>query len=414
MSPTPDDPRGRPAPQIPELQAALEQERKAREAAEQASYAKSAFLSSMSHELRTPLNAVILYAELLEEELADRGIPELAVDLKKIQSSARHLLQLINDVLDLSKIEAGKIELYVEEFDLDLVIQEVVDTVKPLADANGNTLQVVGHDLGTMHADATKTRQILLNLLSNACKFTEGGTITLEAARRSDAVTIAVRDTGIGMSAEQLAKLFTVFGQADASTTRKYGGSGLGLVICRKFCRMMGGDIAVESAPGEGTTFTVRIPVAVKARSSMLLSGLMWTTPATAPPAPGGAGRRHPTVVIIDHDESVRELMTRLLERDGFETLTASNPEDGFKLATERAPVAVATEVVFPDADGWTALARLTYAKELRGVPVYVISTEDDKQKGHELGAAEFVVKPLAAEQIRTLFAPFRPPADGA
>jgi len=414
MSPTPDDPRGGPAPRISELQAALEQERQAREAAEQASYAKSAFLASMSHELRTPLNAVILYAELLEEELADRGLPELTADLKKIQSSARHLLELINGVLDLSKIEAGKIELYVEEFDLGVVIQEVVDTVKPLADTNGNTLHVVGRDVGTILADATKTRQILLNLLSNACKFTERGTITLEAARRTDAVTVAVRDTGIGMSAEQIERLFKVFGQADASTTRKYGGSGLGLVICRKFCRMMGGDIGVESTPGEGTTFTVRIPVVVKARSSMLLSGLMWTTPAAAPPAPGGTDRRHPTVVIIDHDESVRELMTRLLERDGFEALTASNPEDGLRLASERTPVAIATEVVFPDADGWTALARLAHAKPLRGVPVFVISTDDDKQRGHELGATEFVVKPLAAEQIRTLFARFRPPADGA
>ena len=409
MSAPPEDQRERFVQQIRELQAARDEERRAREAAERTSYAKSAFLASMSHELRTPLNAVILYAELLEEELADRGITELAADVKKIESSAKHLLELINGVLDLSKIEAGKIDLYVEPFDLGLLIDEVAGTVKPLADKKGNTLHVVGSDVGTVDADLTKTRQILLNLLSNACKFTEQGQITIEAARHGGQpvgfVTVAIRDTGIGMSQEQSEKLFKAFTQADVSTTRKYGGTGLGLVICRKFCRMMGGDITV----GEGSTFTVRLPVAVKARSSMRLSGVMWLPPPKAPTGQGGPDQRHPTVVIIDHDESVRELMTRLLERDGFETLTASNPEDGFRLARERVPVAIATEVVFPDADGWEALRRLTSDKVLRGVPCFVLSTEDDKQRGHELGATEFVIKPLAGQQIRDLFERFRP-----
>ncbi len=413
MSALPEDQRERFVQQIRELQAARDEERRAREAAERTSYAKSAFLASMSHELRTPLNAVILYAELLEEELADRDITELAADVKKIESSAKHLLELINGVLDLSKIEAGKIDLYVEPFDLGLLIDEVAGTVKPLADKKGNTLHVVGSDVGTVDADLTKTRQILLNLLSNACKFTEQGQITIEAARHGGRpvgfVTVAIRDTGIGMSQEQIEKLFKAFTQADVSTKRKYGGTGLGLVICRKFCRMMGGDITVESTVGEGSTFTVRIPVAVKARSSMRLSGVMWLPPPKAPTGQGGPDQRHPTVVIIDHDESVRELMTRLLERDGFETLTASNPEDGFRLARERVPVAIATEVVFPDADGWAALRRLTSDKVLRGVPCFVLSTEDDKQRGHELGATEFVIKPLAGQRIRDLFERFRP-----
>jgi len=401
-------------PEIRELQAALDEERRAREAAEQASYAKSAYLASMSHELRTPLNAVILYAELLEEELADRGVTELTADVKKIESSAKYLLELINSVLDLSKIEAGKIELYVEPFALGQLIQDAVDTVKPLADKRGNSLRVVGSDVGTIHADATKTRQILLNLLSNACKFTEQGEITIEVARHGEGstgiVTMAVRDTGIGMEPDQIENLFKAFTQAEASTTRKYGGTGLGLVICRKFCRMMGGDITVESTFGEGSTFTVRMPVTVKARSAALqLSGVMWLAPPKAPTEQGGSDQRHQVVVVIDPEESVRELMTRLLERDGFETLTASNPEDGLRLASERAPVAIATEVVFPDADGWIALRRLTSAKALRGVPVFVISTEDDRQRGYEAGAADFVVKPIAAQHIRELFKKFRP-----
>jgi CheY-like chemotaxis protein len=338
----------------------------------------------------------------------------LSDDLKKIESSAKQLLEIINGVLDLSKIEAGKIELYVEPFDLGLLVEEVAGTVKPLCEKRGNTLHVVGTDVGTIHADVTKTRQVLLNLLSNASKFTEHGQIAIEAARHEGPsapnVTIVVRDTGIGMKEEQIEKLFKAFTQADVSTTRKYGGTGLGLVICRKFCRMMGGDITVESTFGEGSTFTVQLPIMVKHRSSRLLSGVAWRA---IPESATGQFRKvdvhHPAVVVIDHEESMHELMTRLLERDGFEVLAASDPETGFRLARQRVPVAIATEVVFPDADGWEALSRITSDDVLRAVPVFVISVEDDRNRGYELGAAEFVVKPCEGAQIRALFERFRP-----
>jgi PAS domain S-box-containing protein len=241
---------------------------KAKEAAEVANRAKSQFLANVSHELRTPLNAIILYTELVQEEAADLKVGQFGPDLQKIHGAAKHLLALINDVLDLSKIESGKLELLLETFDGPELIQEVVTTIQPLVDKNANELRIhCSPDLGTLHADPTKVRQALFNLLSNACKFTEHGVVSLRASREhvegADWVVFEVADTGIGIAPDQMARLFEPFAQGLLATTRKYGGTGLGLAITRRFCQAMGGEIAVRSEPGKGSTFTIRLPAVV-------------------------------------------------------------------------------------------------------------------------------------------------------
>ncbi len=235
---------------------------RARALADEANQLKSQFLANMSHELRTPLNAIILYSELMIEDAQEQGLEGFLSDLNKVLSAGRHLLGLINNVLDLSKVEAGKMEVYAEDFEIARLVGEVAGTIRPLVEKNGNTLAVDGDALGggTMHSDITKVRQVLLNLLSNASKFTKQGKVTLRVSRRGDAVDFAVSDTGIGMTPEQLGRLFHAFSQADASTTRKFGGTGLGLAISRKFCRLLGGDITVTSEVGRGSIFTASIP----------------------------------------------------------------------------------------------------------------------------------------------------------
>jgi PAS domain S-box-containing protein len=259
---------------------------RAKDAAEEANRAKSAFLANMSHELRTPLNAVIGYSEMLQEMADDRGQQDLLPDLGKIRWAGKHLLGLINDVLDLSKIEAGKVELRVESLDVLPLIDDAVSTIRPLVQKNGNRLEVAcAEPLGAILGDQTRVRQVLFNLLSNACKFTENGLIRLEAKRTrrkgSGWVEFRVTDTGIGMSAEQLGRLYRPFMQADASTTRKYGGTGLGLAISRKFCQMMGGSLSAESELGKGSAFTVRLPGDTVA-------------PGVLAAAPGGIAERQP------------------------------------------------------------------------------------------------------------------------
>jgi signal transduction histidine kinase len=235
---------------------------------EAATRAKSDFLASMSHELRTPLNAIILYSELLQEEAADRQAAQSIPDLQRIESAGNHLLALINGILDLSKIEAGKMELSLDHFDVRALVAEVAGTDGPLAEKNGNRLVVhCADDLAMMYGDAMKTRQILLNLLGNAVKFTDHGTITLDvraaASELPATIVFAVTDTGVGMTPQQIGKIFEPFTQADVATSRKYGGTGLGLALVSRFCRLMGGRVDVDSAPGRGSRFTVRLPLTV-------------------------------------------------------------------------------------------------------------------------------------------------------
>ena len=374
---------------------------RARHAAEEANSAKSQFLANMSHELRTPLNAIIGYSEMLAEEVAEIGHDELAPDLEKIRSAGRHLLALINDILDLSKVEAGKTELFLEEFDVARMVGDVATTVRPLVEKNANRLVLRMEQPGAMRADLTKVRQMLLNLLSNACKFTQGGTITLAveraaAAPASDTIGFHITDSGIGMTPEQMGKLFEAFAQAETSTTRKYGGTGLGLAISRKFARMMGGDITVTSEPEHGSTFTIRLPA-------------ISPDPAAAadrPTAPG-AGRAG-TVLVIDDNAQARELIRRVLVDEGFRVIEAADGAEGLDLARRDPPDAITLDVLMPRMDGWAVLAELKADPALADVPVIMLTMLDDRRLGFALGATEYLTKPLDRERLRALVARYR------
>ncbi len=370
---------------------------RARDAAESANRTKSAFLANMSHELRTPMNAIIGYSEMLLEETEDRGLNELSPDLQKIRSAGKHLLSLINDVLDLSKIEAGKMTLYLEEFDVPSVTADVVATIRPLVEKNGNRIEVdCDPGAGRIHADLTKLRQTLFNLLSNAAKFTENGLITLAVRKHHNRIHFAVSDTGIGMTPEQLARLFQAFTQADDSTTRKYGGTGLGLVISRKFCQMMGGDIRVESTPGRGTTFTVDLPIHVGPAPD----------PTPLPPhtqvePPVAASRR--LVLVIDDDPDSSEILRRNLIKAGYDVLTAASGQQGLDLARTHRPAAITLDVMMPGMDGWTVLTALKSDAATAAIPVIIVTMIQDGELGFALGASEFLTKPVEATRLAEL-----------
>jgi adenylate cyclase len=379
-------------------------EEKGRQLAE-ASQHKSQFLANMSHELRTPLNAIIGVTEMLREDA--EVLKQDVEPLDRVLGAARHLLALINDILDLSKIEAGRMELQLEDFALPPLIANVVKTIEPLAAKNGN--QVAVHcdaAIGTVHADQMRLRQALLNLLSNANKFTDHGTITIDARQGQedgrDWATISVTDTGIGMTPEQMGKLFQEFSQADASTTRKFGGTGLGLAISKRFCEMMGGDITVESTPGRGSTFTIRLPLMTQSDEALVIEARGETH--TQPAHPIQEEGEEPLILVVDDDSTVRELVERHLERSGFAVITASGGQEGLRLVRELRPAAVTLDLMMPDLDGWSVLAAIKGDPALASIPVVLMSIVDQKNRGYALGAADYLVKPVdRAKLVETL-----------
>ena len=349
---------------------------------EMASEHKSAFLASMSHELRTPLNAIIGYSEMLYETAQDEGQEELLPDLAKIRDAGRHLLGLINDILDLSKIEAGKMDLYLEEVDLAGLIEEVRSIVEPLAAVNGDRLDIVcPTSLGTLYTDRTKLKQSLLNLLSNAGKFTHKGRIKLEVRPADAEISFIVSDTGIGMTEEQQGRLFQAFSQADASTTRQYGGTGLGLAISKRFCEMLGGNIAVASTPGQGSTFTITLPD----RGRVALA---------ATPLPEGV-EHAPLVMIVDDDPNARDLLATTVRREGYRVIEATDGATALTLAHEWHPDVITLDVLMPRMDGWAVLTTLKSDLDLATTPIVIVTVLEDRGIAISLGAAEFLTKPV-------------------
>lgn len=405
----------------------FEQMQLAKESAEAANKAKSTFLANMSHELRTPLNAIIGYSEMLLEEAGDLNQPEFVPDLEKIHAAGRHLLSLINDILDLSKIEAGKMQLFLDTFDLSALVRDVVATVQPLAEKNGNRFRSnLPANLGMVHADQTKVRQILYNLISNAAKFTTNGNISLSAERQMTECSVAeeasadgtrlsnpfayapgedwiifrIADNGIGMTPEQIGRLFQAFTQADASTTRKYGGTGLGLTISRHFARMMGGDITIQSEPGIGSTFTVRIPSVVSENKIETRSAVEMPTVA--------APRQICSVLVVDDDLAVQELLQRTLRKEGFQVITAPNGLQGLRLARALHPDVITLDVMMPGMDGWSVLSALKADPDTVDIPVIMLTIVEDRHLGYALGVSDYITKPVDRAKLVEILQKYR------
>ena len=382
---------------ITERRRAEEELNAAKETAEAANRAKSQFLANMSHELRTPLSAVIGYAEMIEEDLSERTEESaLLGDVGKIKFNARHLLSLINDVLDLSKIEADRMTTFAESFEVAGLLRDVASTAEALVRQKDNTLVIEAADgLGSMHTDQVKLRQCLFNLVSNAAKFSEAGRIVLHAARVGDDMVFSVADSGIGMTQDQVDRLFERFSQADASTTRRFGGTGLGLAITRAFCRLLGGDVTVTSALGQGSTFIIRVPATLAEQPE-------------EPVAPHRESTSRHLVLVIDDDSAQRDLLSRFLEREGFAVRTASDGRNGLDLARQLGPHAILLDVMMPSMDGWSVLSALKADAELARIPVVMVTFVNEPGLGASLGAADMVLKPVEWDRLRAVMERFR------
>jgi PAS domain S-box-containing protein len=390
-----------------QAEAALDE---ARQVAEEANQTKSAFLASMSHELRTPLNAIIGYAQILQEDAEDQGQDDMLPDLKKIETAGKHLLGLINDILDLSKIEAGRMEVFLEPVFLPALVEEVRTLTAPLAAANENVVRTeVAPGLEQIRSDVTKLKQSLLNLVSNACKFTKGGQVDLkaEAVEKDGApwLRFTVSDTGIGMTAEQQAKLFRAFTQADSSTTRQYGGTGLGLAITKRLCDLLGGDVEVASEAGVGSRFTITLPLHPPEAVAPL-------EPALAHQAPTGP-EQGTTLLLVDDDPQVHELLGEMLAREGYRVEHAASGPEAMAVVEDHRPAAVLLDVMMPQVDGWTVLSRLKRDEALADIPVIIVSMLDERPLGLSLGASEFLTKPVDRSKLVSTVRKYAGPAKG-
>jgi signal transduction histidine kinase/CheY-like chemotaxis protein len=363
-----------------------------------ASQHKSQFLANMSHELRTPLNAIIGLTEMMFTNAPRFGTEKAIEPLRRVHRAGTHLLGLINQVLDLSKIEAGRLELNPETVSIAPLVDEVIGTARQLAEQNGNKLTVeCPPNLPPITVDPMRLRQILLNLLSNACKFTKNGEVSLTARRRTKdgqgIVELAVCDTGIGMTPEQQAKLFQEFTQAESTTARRFGGTGLGLAITRKLARMMGGDVVVSSEINKGSVFTVELPGGPEAAASELTEV---------------AQTRSNCILVIDDDATARDLIKDQLVAEGFEVETANGGLEGIKAAKALQPKAITLDVMMPDLDGWSVLAALRQDAKLVDTPVIMVTILDEQRRGMALGAAGYLVKPIDRERLHNLLQKFR------
>ncbi|MGH6930016.1 MAG: PAS-domain containing protein, partial [Dongiaceae bacterium] len=329
----------------------------ARDQATEASRIKSTFLANMSHELRTPLNAIIGYSEILQEEARDKGLDELLPDIDRIEAAGRHLLGVINDILDLSKIEAGRMDIYLEDIELGTMVEDIRSLVAPLVAKNRNVLDVIcPADIGRMRTDLTKVKQGVLNLLSNSSKFTVDGRITLKVWRIAGAggsnVCFQVSDTGIGMTPAELAKLFQAFAQADTTTTKRFGGTGLGLAITKHFCTMLSGDITVDSEHGKGSTFTITLP-------DRTAPSVPTGAPIGGQPRVSEAAEGATTVLVVDDDPASLDLLSMTLGKEGYRVIPAKSGEEALEQARAHHPQAVTLDVLMPHMDGWSVLVAM-------------------------------------------------------
>jgi len=385
--------------------------------AESANLAKSQFLANMSHELRTPLNAIIGYSEMLREEVDNVNHPNLQSDLSKIYTAGKNLLALINDVLDLSKIEAGKMTLYLEDVKIPLLVDEVLSIIKPLARKNNNEVEVdCPEGIGTIRVDIMKLRQSLLNLLSNAVKFTTGGKVFLKVRRDTmngeEWIQFSVRDTGIGLSQIQMGTLFDAFAQADMSTTRRYGGTGLGLTISQKFCRLMGGEISVESSLGKGSTFTITLPTAIRegqldelttAEVKHVNDYLQLRSSEGNLPAQDidrERRKRNSIILIVDDDPMACDLQQRHLQRHHYDVFCVSSGEEAIRKINELRPDIVLLDVMLTDMSGWQVLTYIKSQPHLVHIPVIMLTMVDDKNTAYSLGATSYLSKPIDWEKL--------------